>query len=295
VARPSRFIIIAAICGCLTAALFAQAPDELPPSLRRMVETERRFAARALEVGWKQSFLEFFANEAIGFEKGQPGFAKDQLRATPDPPKDLQLLWEPRYGDVSASGELGYLTGPVRNILPSRDSGRPRHSTYFSIWKLQRDGSYAVVMDVGTPTPGPVPFAPGFTWAPHASRFTGDYDEHIPPLSAADRVLNAALRTSQAAAYRDRLTPNARMSRRNRMPLVGERPIIAWLATQPRYAAADGNYAEAARSGDLGYTWGTYQLAGRGRQAGEHGFYIRVWVRERNGQWKIAADITEPQ
>ena len=287
--------MLIAVCCCVVAALSAQTPDELPPSLRRMVETERRFAARALDVGWKQSFLEFFANEAVGFEAGKAGIAKDQFRASPDPPKDLKLIWEPRYGDVSASGELGYLTGPVRNILPSRDNGRPRHSAYFSIWKQRRDGSYAVVMDVGTPTPAPVPFARGFTWAPHANRFTGEYDEHIPPLSAADSVLNAALRTSQAGAYRDHLAPNARVHRRGRMPLVGERPILAWLATQPRYAAADGSYAEAARSGDLGYTWGTYQLAAVGRQAGERGFYVRVWVRERNGQWKIAADITEPQ
>jgi ketosteroid isomerase-like protein len=279
----------------LSAALAAQSREELPPSLRHMVETERRFAARALEIGWKQAFLEFFANEAIGFDDGKVGIAKEQFRASPDPPKDLKLMWEPRYGDVSASGELGYLTGPVTNILPSRDNGRPRYSSYFSVWRQQRDGSYAVVMDVGTPTPGPVPFAPGFTWAPHANRFTGDYDEHTPPLIAADRVLNAELRTSQAAAYRGRLAPNARVHRRGRMPLVGERAITAWLTTQPRYVAADGNYAEAARSGDLGYTWGTYQLPRSGRQAGEHGFYTRVWVRERNGQWKIAADITEPQ
>src|SRR5215211_6002795 len=80
--------------------------NDLPQALMQMVETERAFAARALVVGWKQSFLEYFADDAIGFDGGV-GLAKDQLRATPDPPQDLQLLWEPRYGDVAASGELG--------------------------------------------------------------------------------------------------------------------------------------------------------------------------------------------
>jgi len=79
------------------------------------------------------------------------------------------------------------------------------------------------------------------------------------------------------------------------MPLVGDRAILGWLANQPPYAAADTRYAEAARSGDLGFTWGTYIIPGRGRAPREEGFYARVWVRERNGQWKIAADITQPQ
>jgi ketosteroid isomerase-like protein len=150
-------------------------------------------------------------------------------------------------------------------------------------------------MDVGSPTPGPVAFAPGFTRAPHANRFSGDFDDRTPPLSAADSVINAALRASQAGAYRDRLAPGARLHRNNIMPLIGDRAILAWLASQPRYSAADSRYAEAARSGDLGYTWGTYIIPARGKTPREEGFYTRVWVRERNGQWKVAADITQPQ
>ena len=67
-----------------------------------MVDAERAFAERALVVGWKQAFLEFFADSAIGFDGEQVGLAKEQIRANPDPPKDHQLLWEPRYGDVAA-------------------------------------------------------------------------------------------------------------------------------------------------------------------------------------------------
>ena len=46
-------------------------------------------------------------------------------------------------------------------------------------------------MDVGIDTPGPVAFAPGFTRAPQANRFTGDYDDTTPPLGTADGLLNA--------------------------------------------------------------------------------------------------------
>ena len=258
-----------------------------------MVETERAFAARALVVGWKQAFLEYFADDAIGFQDGAMGYAKDQIAKAPDPPKDSALIWEPRYGDVSGSGELGYLTGPVRNQV----AGRPlRHQTYASLWKRQRNGTFRVILDVGVPTPQAVPFAPGVQRAPFGNRFSGDYDDRTPPLSAADGVLNSALRNSQSRGYRGRLAREARLHRPGVLPLVGESKILAWLAGQPRFTLGDSRYAESARSGDLGYTWGTYQLARRGAAAKvEEGFYVRVWTRQRDGQWQVSLDVLQPQ
>ena len=274
-------------------ALTAQSTRNLPAALTQMVQAERAFAAHALIVGWKQAFLDYFADDAVGFD-GQSGRAKDQIRANPDPPPDLQLIWEPRFGDVAASGDLGYLTGPVRNIRKSRDNGRPRHSIYASIWKRQRDGSFKVIMDFGVNTPGPVPFEAGFTRAPIGNRFSGDFDDTTPPLSAADGVLNSGLRTGQAEAYRGRLAANVRFHRQNLMPVVGNRAALKWLAGQPPYGAIDSRFAEAARSGDLGYTWGSYSF-GPAQKPTQKGFYIRIWQRERNGQWNVVMDVLQPQ
>jgi ketosteroid isomerase-like protein len=295
--RVLRFLALALACATwLATGVGAQAADPLPPDLLKLVNTERAFAARALEIGWKQAFLEYFANDAIGFDENQPGLAKDQIRKNPDPPKDLQLIWEPRYGDISSTGELGYLIGPVRNILPSRNNGQPRHSNYASIWRRQVDGSYRVILDFGVPTPGPVPYAAGFTRAPHRNRFNGDYDEKTPPLGAADSVLNSGLRTAPVRTYRDYLADGGRLLRPNQLPVVGARAVASSAAAQRPYAAADTRFTESARSGDLGYTWGTYAFAARGRGAAkEQGFYVRVWVRERNGQWKLALDALQPQ
>jgi ketosteroid isomerase-like protein len=287
-----RALAAPALLLALVTGLAAQA--DLPHALTQMVDTERAFAARAGVVGWKNAFLEYFADDAIGFDAGRAGFAREHIRTSPDPPQGHQLLWEPRYGDAAASGELGYLTGPSQSILPSRNNGRPRHGVYASVWKRQRDGTFKVVMDVGVDTPRAASFAAGFTRAPSANRFTGDYDENTPPLSAADGVLNSALRTGQAAAYRGRLAPGVRFHRPNIMPVVGERDALRWLATQPVYASADSRYAEAARSGDLGYTWGAYAIGPRQKPT-QQGFYVRVWVRERNGQWNVAMDVLQPQ
>src|SRR5262245_60366490 len=280
----------------------AQVPEPLPEALTQMIEAERAFAARALVVGWKDAFLEYFSPAAVGFADGQPGSAREQVAKNPDPPKDLQLIWEPRHGDVAASGELGYLTGPVRNVRASRDGGKPRFSNYASVWKRQKDGSFKVVMDVGINTPSAVPFPAGFTRAPHKNRFTGDYDESTPPLGTADELLNSALRTSQLRAYRPHLAEGVRFHRQNQMPIVGVPAATKWLASQRAFATADSRFPEVARSGDLGDTWGTFTIAPRTVTAGgrgpqtlniQAGFYVRVWVRERDGQWKVALDVLQ--
>ena len=280
------------------------ASDALPPALEAMVDTERDFAKRALEVGWKQAFLEYFADSAVGYNGEEVGLAKEQIRANPDPPKDLQLLWEPRYGDVARSGELGYLTGPSRNILPSRNNGQPRHGVYASVWKRERDGTFRVVMDVGITTPRAPTFPETFTRAPAANRFNGDLNDRTPPLATADSVLNSDLRTGAARAYSGRLAPGVRFHRQSAMPILGEAAVLRYLATQPRYDQIDSRFAESAQSGDLGYTWGTWNrrlpparggragtAAGTGKERFESGIYTRVWVRDRSGQWKVALDV----
>lgn len=296
---------VASVVAVAVELVAAQTPTASTP-FDLMADTERAFARRALDAGWKQAFLDFFAEEAVGFQAGAVGLAKDQIAKSPDPPAGSSLVWEPRYGDMSGSGELGFLTGPVISEAQGRP---PRHQVYASIWKRQRDGTFKVVLDVGVPTPRAAAFAPGLQRAATTNRFSGDYDDRTPPLANADTVLNSALRASQARGYRGRLAPNARLHRPGIQPLVGEPAILAWLAGQPRFTLGDGRYAESARSGDLGYTWGTYQLVrsaaaapaatgpGRGRQAAriEEGFYARVWTRERTGQWRVALDVQQPQ
>jgi ketosteroid isomerase-like protein len=292
---PLAVLFIAFAAMALPHPASSQRQESLPRSLETMVQTERAFAARALVVGWKKAFLEYFSDSAVGFDEGGVGYAKDQISKNPDPPKDLQLLWDPRYGDIAGSGDLGYLTGPSRTILPSRNKGQPRHAVYASVWKRQRNGTFKVVMDVGVPTPRAAPFPAEFTRAPHSNRFTGDYNDRTPPLSAAEGIMNSALRSSQVRAYRGRLAPGARLHRPNVLPLTGDANVLGWLASQPAYAMADTRFAEASRSGDLGYSWGNYVLAARRGSTGQTGFYVRVWVREQTGQWKVALDVLQPQ
>jgi uncharacterized protein (TIGR02246 family) len=53
-------------------------------------------------------------------------------------------------------------------------------------------------------------------------------------------------------------------------------------------------YVEVARSGDIAYEYGTYDLATAGKKEktnDEKGKYVCVWKKQPNGQWKVAVDI----
>ena len=65
--RGSRVSIVLVLLS--TATLAGQTPEALPQALTQMIETERAFAARALVIGWKQAFLEYFAPDAMGFDR----------------------------------------------------------------------------------------------------------------------------------------------------------------------------------------------------------------------------------
>lgn len=50
----------------------------------------------------------------------------------------------------------------------------------------------------------------------------------------------------------------------------------------------------AAKSGDLGYSRGTYELSytdPSGKQISDHGKYITVWKKQSDGSWKVLRDI----
>jgi ketosteroid isomerase-like protein len=52
--------------------------------------------------------------------------------------------------------------------------------------------------------------------------------------------------------------------------------------------------ADMAASSDLGYTYGNYEFRGKdkdGKAIIEHGKYMTVWKKQKDGSWKVALDM----
>ena len=260
----------------LSLVMLALVAAEMPPALSQMADTERAFARRAAQVGVRDSFLEFFADDAVRFDR-EPGPAKPFLQQLkPQPPSVVELNWEPRYGDVAASGELGYLTGPASRIVHTDPQQPVTELAYFSIWKRQSDGQFKVVIDQGITTPQAVAFPQGFTRADVSDRYSGSAADARSTLERADREARPAL-TKDAHIYRDGM-----------MPFVAEAARRLLLEVE-RARTTESLHAEAAKSGDLGFTYGRYALKD------ESGHYVRVWTRTRGGKWQVAFEVTAPR
>jgi len=100
----------------------------------------------------------FLLDDTIGLPEGQD-FSWDKattLEGFAAFPETASLTWTPLGGDVAESGELGYTYGRyvARSTSPE---GEPResHGKYFTVWKLQEDGSWKVVLDGGNSNPDP--------------------------------------------------------------------------------------------------------------------------------------------
>lgn len=284
-----RLLILAC---CAFAGTSAAATAGLPEALSILVQTERAFAASTRIMGMRNAFLQFFADDAVMFTP-DPVDAKAYLRArAPEPFSARQLTWEPRIGDIAASGEIGWLSGPASLTIPTAKQPGPHHQVYLSVWRLQPGGEWRVIVDVGTGTPGPAAFEAGFTPLPSSDRYQGGgAEDHKASLASADQALNEAASTGLAAAYGPRLADASRLHRNSMMPLVGRDAIVKWLRGNAAPFTGRTARIEAAGSGDLGFTYGTYALEG---VKPERGTYLRIWSRVRSGEWILVVDLTRP-
>jgi len=133
----------------------AAAPKATVETLKQL---EGEFMKAAAERG-SQGYMSYYADDSVEVPNGAPliqgkieiakgmGFLDD---------KSNQLLWTPVGGDISASGDLGYTYGNYEFRFKDK-SGNPtvEYGKYTSIWKLQGNGSWKVVLDMGNASPAP--------------------------------------------------------------------------------------------------------------------------------------------
>lgn len=295
--------IFAALSALLALTFVTLAQEnKQSPALASLVEAERAFARTSVEKGIRESFLEFFADDGINFQP-HPTKTREAFLSRPAPPPrpPVTLDWGPVWADVSAAGDLGYTTGPYTLTDNSPEKRPTRHGYYFSVWKKQRDGSWKVVVDLGTQNATPAAPQPAF-YAPSLPRFKGanmkiSVDEGRAALMDVERRFQQEAQAHGfSKAFLAYLTSESRLHRQQMLPLIGKGAIGAFLSQKAVSMTWEPTKADIAQSGDLGYAYGSYELKDNpaATVAIEKGYYVRVWKRERDGKWKVALDVTSP-
>jgi len=269
-----------------------QRSSSLSPQLEGMIDAERAFARLARVKGVQASFLANFADDGFTFEP-HPVILRQVWGKRPPGPDSpaVSLEWAPTFGDISQAGDLGYSTGPF--LITDRNSriNPQRHGLFFSVWKKQDDGKWKVEADLGVQLdsmcqPLDAEFEPaggslnGMTLTAGVASLSG-------MIEAEDRFLSEGKQGRIEAAWRDAVSPLARIYRQKQFPVKGEAVLKSWIAGRKGSYAGERIRADIARSGEIGYTVGRYEVTGE-----DAGYWVRIWKLDRESKWKIVFDVT---
>jgi len=290
-----RMLLVLLLSGLAVSGL-AQKSQSLVTDLQAVVETERAFARTATEKGVRDSFLAFIAEDGILYRPG-PIKGKEWLAARPARPG--LLTWQPTYADISAAGDMGITTGPWE-FRPKGPEDEPvGYGQFATVWRKQPDGTWKFAIDIGIEhqKPGDAPIA--WTLPPNFNRSKTEAKVDVAAAQAAllaveQRFSKASEKKGLAYALADYAALDIRWLRNGSLPTVGLKEATAFqaLKTGARPVIFQPVRAEVANSGDMGFTYGGYEMKGEGKgQETELGSYMRIWKKQANGRWKIVLDI----
>lgn len=239
-----------------------------------LVAAEKAFAADASTRGTREAFLAALAPDGVVFAPGPVnGRRVWEARAA----NKNRLEWTPEVAEVSASGDLGYTSGPWQFTAAGADKPSA-FGHFFSFWKKQADGKWMLLADHGV-NHAQVPFPAAVLRRGGLGVGTAPtWPVGLAELRSADLLAAGELSSRLVSADFFRL-------REGRVP-DGRAEGAALDSATLRLDAG----LAISRGGDMAFTWG----GGDGSPA-----WMRVWRRpsaeDAPGHgWTLAADLGVP-
>ena len=264
--------------------------------LQDMVKTEQAFSRMAEEKTVREAFMTFIAEDGLLFRPGAVN-GKKWMIEHPVPPSDKKplLAWQPNFAGMSASGDMGFTTGPWESKADIKDGKPSGYGHFVTIWKKQPDGTWKWTVDIGISHPESG--GPQTLWHPTDTTAkievpNADTATELKGLLYLDRSLSTGSQShGLSKALMVVAAPDIRVYRAGNLPLIGREASRAALARIKGQFKSEPIGGDVSRAGDLGYTHGTYDLTGADQKVIERGSYVRIW-KKHNDKWQLVLDIT---
>ena len=264
--------------------------------LQKMVQTEQAFSRMAAEKNTRDAFMAFIADDGLLFRPGAVN-GKQWMRDHPVPASDKRplLAWQPAFAGMAAAGDLGFTTGPWEFKQDVKDEKPAGYGHFVTLWKEQADGSWKFVVDLGINHPQSG--GPQTLWNPLAEKARKNFKavdvaKALQALLDRDREFSSAVgKRGLAQGFSSYSSPDVRLYRTGSLPFVGRTAAANALTSakgQPTWTPLGGDVS---RSGDLGYTHGTYETTDGAKGVIERGSYLHIWKNE-GGVWRVVLDVT---
>jgi ketosteroid isomerase-like protein len=146
---------------CITVAMVLAACGggaDVDAVRQELMEADLAFARDVAQQGL-DAWVAHFAEDGVMFRSGEPVVGHDAIRALMAPlfaDSTYSLRWKPDQAEVAASGDLGYTVGTYRSMAVGSQGVAIRGTgSYVTIWRRQPDGSWRVVLDIGSAAEAP--------------------------------------------------------------------------------------------------------------------------------------------
>jgi ketosteroid isomerase-like protein len=105
----------------------------------------------------------------------------------------------------------------------------------------------------------------------------------------------ASVEEGASKAFLAYISEDCVLLRPNKQPIKGREKIIEMFSKKDDHFTLSWTplFADISKSGDLGYTYGTYKtemLSPEGGLVTTEGTYVSIWKKDANGQWKFVLD-----
>ena len=277
----------------------ALAQQSNPSALKEMVETEQAFSKTAEVKNTRDAFMEFIADDGLLFRPTAVN-GKKWMNEHPVPASDKHplLAWQPVFAQMAIAGDLGFTTGPWEFKADFKDATPAGYGHFVTLWKKQPDGRWRFVVDLGISHPesgGPLNI-----WTPESLTSKREFK----PVDVEKEKSFLMLRDGRYAgdvaklglkrAFQIYAGKDARLYVPDHLPYIGLDAALTNLEQSSptvgvSYHPVSGDVS---RSGDLGYTHGTYEKKDSDKII-EHGNYLRIWQKQGDA-WRIVLDVTNP-
>lgn len=263
--------------------------------LQSLVEAERGFARTSVEKGTREAFLANLADDSIVFHpqpiNGKKWWSEQQARPG-------VLSWRPSFARVSSAGDMGYTTGPWE-YRPKSPEDKPVAFGYFvTIWKRQADGTWKAFLDLGTQNDEPqtpaleMQYPRDYPTSKNSNSKVDFERERASLMKTENDFLKLMTEKSGVESFLTYMADDVRFYRTKAFPVVGKEATRAAFAARPEALRWQNTSGGVSSSGDLGYTYGRYEMKS-GAEA-ENGNYLRIWRKQANGKWRIVLDLLNP-
>lgn len=256
-----------------------------------LVEQEHAFAAMAKSQGIRAAFMEWMAPTGVVFSPG-PVIGRKSYEARPATPARLE--WDPDHAVMSASGDMGWTTGPWTYRRDSTDLQPIAYGQFVTVWRKQPDGSWRASIDAGIghappsigmtePSLRTLPAMPAGWRKPLAERKSlWQTDAEFVKVARAEGPAAALLKY---AAF------DVVVLRDGAQRWIGVTAVDSIAAREPKVDMMS-TAQFMSQAGDLGYTYGTYVVP---REAdADSGHYVHIWERDPSRVWKLALEVVLP-